>query len=76
MDITEAPSRLQSITVYTGWVVDSIAFSYLNYTGQKRSAGRWGGPGGDPHTVRKWTACIVDVVDCSMDSQRRKRLYI
>ena len=51
MDIIEAPRCLESITVYTGWVVDSIAFSYIDYTGQKRSAGRWGGPGGDPHTV-------------------------
>jgi hypothetical protein len=53
MDIAEAPRRLESITVNSGSVVDSIAFSYLDNSGQKRSAGRWGGPGGDPHTVSR-----------------------
>ncbi|KAF0905395.1 hypothetical protein E2562_004372 [Oryza meyeriana var. granulata] len=63
MDITEAPMRLESITVYAGVVLDSIAFSYLDNNGQKRSAGRWGGPGGDgPHTIQLGKSEVVTEV--------------
>jgi hypothetical protein len=63
MDLTEASKRLESITVCSGMVVDSIAFSYVDFSGQKRSAGPWGGSGGNPETVSEL------VEDCSMDSQ-------
>jgi hypothetical protein len=52
MDITEAPKRLESITVRSGpGVVAAIAFSYVDHAGQKHAAGPWGGSGGQPHTV-------------------------
>ena len=47
-DITESPKRLESITLYHGWSVDSISFTYLDHAGEKHKAGPWGGPGGDP----------------------------
>lgn len=50
-DITEPPKRLESITIRSGSVVDSIAFSYLDQVGQKHTAGPWGGSGGKPKTV-------------------------
>jgi len=50
-DITEPPKRLESITLSSGSVVDSIAFSYVDQAGQKHTAGPWGGPGGNPNTV-------------------------
>ncbi|KAL6851941.1 hypothetical protein ACP4OV_020126 [Aristida adscensionis] len=51
-DIKEAPRRLESITIRSGSVVDSIAFSYVDQDGQKRTAGPWGGPGGNPNTIQ------------------------
>ncbi|TVU51440.1 hypothetical protein EJB05_02871 [Eragrostis curvula] len=51
-DITEQPKRLESITIHSGWAVDSIAFSYVDHAGQKRTAGPWGGPGGNPNTIQ------------------------
>ncbi|XP_052139285.1 mannose/glucose-specific lectin-like [Oryza glaberrima] len=50
-DITETPKRLESITIRSGEVVDSISFSYFDQAGQKRVAGPWGGPGGNPNTI-------------------------
>ncbi|AQK79225.1 hypothetical protein ZEAMMB73_Zm00001d035558 [Zea mays] len=45
------PRRLQSLTVRAGVAVDSIEFTYSTDTGgQTRTAGRWGGLGGN---VRK-----------------------
>ncbi|KAK3126817.1 hypothetical protein QOZ80_7AG0563270 [Eleusine coracana subsp. coracana] len=49
--ITETPKHLESITIHSGAVVDSIEFSYIDHSGQKHSSGRWGGPGGNPHTI-------------------------
>ncbi|EAZ20031.1 hypothetical protein OsJ_35630 [Oryza sativa Japonica Group] len=49
-DITETPKRLESITIRSGEVVDSISFSYFDQAGQKRVAGPWGGPGGNLNT--------------------------
>lgn len=50
-DIPEAPKRLESITIISNYSIDSMEFSYIDQTGQKRSAGRWGGPGGTAHKV-------------------------
>ncbi|BAF29458.2 Os12g0228700 [Oryza sativa Japonica Group] len=50
-DITETPKRLESITIRSGEVVDSISFSYFDQAGQKRVAGPWGGPGGNLNTI-------------------------
>ncbi|TVU49928.1 hypothetical protein EJB05_01272, partial [Eragrostis curvula] len=51
-DITEAPKHLESITIKSGQVVDSITFSYTDQAGQKHTVGPWGGPGGSPHTIQ------------------------
>ncbi|KAK8447504.1 hypothetical protein SEVIR_8G085400v4 [Setaria viridis] len=50
-DISEAPKRLESITIISNYSIDSMEFSYIDQTGQKRSAGRWGGPGGTAHKL-------------------------
>ena len=50
-DIEEGPKRLESITVRSGVVVDSIELSYIDHAGRRRSAGPWGGHRGNPHTV-------------------------
>ncbi|KAE8769856.1 32 kDa protein [Hordeum vulgare] len=50
-DILEAvPRRMESITVSSGSIVDSIKFSYVDQTGQKHTAGPWGGSGGNQNT--------------------------
>ncbi|OQU88775.1 hypothetical protein SORBI_3002G093800 [Sorghum bicolor] len=62
MDLTEASKRLESITVCSGMVVDSIAFSYVDFSGQKRSAGPWGGSGGNPETIQLAESEVVTEV--------------
>ncbi|CAN6213664.1 unnamed protein product [Urochloa humidicola] len=55
MDITEAPKRIESITVYSeSNVIKSFEFSYVDFAGQKHSTGRWGttSTGGQPHTIQ------------------------
>ncbi|TVU23360.1 hypothetical protein EJB05_25720, partial [Eragrostis curvula] len=34
-----------------GWVIDSLAFSYIDEAGQRRTAGPWGGFGGQEKTI-------------------------
>lgn len=57
-DITETPKRLESITIRSGEVVDSISFSYFDQAGQKRVAGPWGGPGGNLNTVSDYVIYV------------------
>lgn len=56
---TETPMRLKSITVRSGVAVNSISFSYVDSAGHKRSAGPWGGSGGQPDQV----ACSSLLID-------------
>ncbi|CAN6343197.1 unnamed protein product [Urochloa humidicola] len=51
-DIAEPPKRLESITIWSGVVIDSIAFSYTDEAGKEHFAGPWGGSGGTPHTIQ------------------------
>ncbi|KAM3335103.1 hypothetical protein ACQJBY_029487 [Aegilops geniculata] len=45
-DIPEpVPQCLESVTIRSGVVIDSIAFSYVNQVGKKKSLGPWGGDG-------------------------------
>lgn len=62
VDITEAPKRLESITVSAGIAVKSIAFSYVDSTSQKQSAGPWGGSGGFPETIQLGDTEVVTEV--------------
>ncbi|KAF8694542.1 hypothetical protein HU200_038165 [Digitaria exilis] len=50
-DITEPPKRLQSVTIRSDIAIDSIEFTYTDESSQRHTAGRWGGPGGYPHTI-------------------------
>ncbi|KAF8732147.1 hypothetical protein HU200_016114 [Digitaria exilis] len=51
-DILESPRSLQTVTIRCGDVVNSIAFSYVDQGGQKKTAGPWGGDGnGDALTA-------------------------
>lgn len=50
-DITEKPRRLESITIHSGFVIDSFAFSYITQDGETRAAGPWGGSSGHTETV-------------------------
>ncbi|CAN6213663.1 unnamed protein product [Urochloa humidicola] len=54
-DITDASAikHLESVTIRSGPVVDSIQFSYVDYAGQTHSAGPWGNSGGEQvHTIQ------------------------
>ncbi|KAI5002561.1 hypothetical protein ZWY2020_027211 [Hordeum vulgare] len=42
----ELPHRLQTVTVHGEGVIDSIAFTYVDEAGTKRSVGPFGGDGG------------------------------
>ncbi|CAL4991023.1 unnamed protein product [Urochloa decumbens] len=50
-DINMVPSRLQSMTIRSSSVVNSLEFSYLDSDGQKHTAGPWGGPNGSAYTI-------------------------
>lgn len=43
---TPSPTRLESITISYGGVIDGIEFSYINQSGQRCTTGRWCGKGG------------------------------
>ncbi|KAF7061436.1 hypothetical protein CFC21_068132 [Triticum aestivum] len=43
-DITVAPHRLESVTVYSGVIVDVLEFSYTDHSGHEHNVGPWGGP--------------------------------
>ncbi|KAG2558248.1 hypothetical protein PVAP13_8NG124601, partial [Panicum virgatum] len=44
-DIPKPPRSLQTVTIRCGDAINSIAFTYTNRAGQKRTAGPWGGDG-------------------------------
>lgn len=50
-DMKVAPHRLESLTICSDVVVDSLACSYDDLNGKKHTAGPWGGPGGNTYTV-------------------------
>jgi len=56
---TEPPQRLHSLSVRTGFAVDSIEFTYTDRGGQRRTAGRWGGLGGNLRTIDLGDAEVV-----------------
>ena len=51
-DINATPRRLESVTISSCLVIDSITFSFSDDNGQKHYAGPWGGSGGFDHKVR------------------------
>ncbi|KAK1677527.1 hypothetical protein QYE76_038375 [Lolium multiflorum] len=50
-DIPEQAQRVESVTIRSGSVIDSIAFSYVDKVGKKQTAGPWGGNGGNEETI-------------------------
>nr|AGT16237.1 Jacalin-like lectin domain containing protein [Saccharum hybrid cultivar R570]AGT16239.1 Jacalin-like lectin domain containing protein [Saccharum hybrid cultivar R570] len=52
-DIKVAPQRLDSVTICSGVVVDSLEFSYHGQDGQKHTVGPWGGTGG--------SSCLIEL---------------
>jgi ABC-type long-subunit fatty acid transport system fused permease/ATPase subunit len=52
--ISEQPKRMESVTIRSGDVIDSLAFSYIDQAGNKQSAGPWGDNGGLPSTVSEF----------------------
>jgi len=55
MDKKPEPHLLQSITIRCGEVIDSIAFSYVDHSGNPQTIGPWGGPGGTDSLVSKFS---------------------
>nr|AGT16238.1 hypothetical protein SHCRBa_027_K06_F_100 [Saccharum hybrid cultivar R570]AGT16240.1 hypothetical protein SHCRBa_027_K06_F_240 [Saccharum hybrid cultivar R570]AGT16243.1 hypothetical protein SHCRBa_027_K06_F_400 [Saccharum hybrid cultivar R570] len=52
MDKKPEPHLLQSITIRCGEVIDSIAFSYVDHSGNPQTIGPWGGPGGTDSLIQ------------------------
>ncbi|CAM0901448.1 unnamed protein product [Alopecurus aequalis] len=51
VDIPSQPQRLESVTIRSGDLIDSLSFSYTDQAGMKQTAGPWGGPGGLEETI-------------------------
>nr|TKW01656.1 hypothetical protein SEVIR_8G194800v2 [Setaria viridis] len=49
-DVKIAPYRLDSVTISSGVVIDSIQFSYTDHDGQYHTIGPWGGFGGNTNS--------------------------
>lgn len=49
--ISVAPHNLRSVIIRSGLIIDSLAFTYYDRSGQEKTAGPWGGSGGSEHTV-------------------------
>ena len=62
-DITpEEPRSLQEVTIKCGDVINSVAFSYTNQAGQKKTAGPWGGDGALTITVSDFGFyCVISI---------------
>lgn len=50
-DIKVSPHRLESVTICSDMVINSLAFSYTDLNGKHHNIGPWGGLGGTSHTV-------------------------
>ncbi|KAK1604454.1 hypothetical protein QYE76_028127 [Lolium multiflorum] len=61
-DISEQPKRLDSVTIRSGNVIDSIALSYIDQAGNKKTDGPWGGSGGFSNTILLAPTEIVNKV--------------
>ncbi|XP_044394775.1 disease resistance protein Pik-2 isoform X2 [Triticum aestivum] len=51
-DIKVAPQSLESVTIRSGSVVDSLAFSFKDGNGRHHTAGPWGSDGGSGKTIK------------------------
>ncbi|TVU22011.1 hypothetical protein EJB05_31687, partial [Eragrostis curvula] len=51
-DMKVVPHRMESMTVCSDAVVNSLAFSYNDRNGKQQMLGPWGTPGGSSYTIR------------------------
>nr|ABA94721.1 Jacalin-like lectin domain containing protein [Oryza sativa Japonica Group] len=51
-DIDVLPCRLESVAICSSDYVESFGFSYSDRSGHQHTAGPWGRPGGNTHTVQ------------------------
>jgi len=51
-DMKVVPHRMESVTVCSDAVVNSLTFSYNDRNGKQRMLGPWGGPAGSSFTIR------------------------
>lgn len=71
-DIMVPPQCVKSMTICSGTVVDSIAFSYNDHNGRHHTAGPWGGHGGSNQTV---SVSLKKLVRKSQDKQENTWVY-
>lgn len=50
--MAEMPQRLESVTIGAGIIIDSIAFTYIDQAGTRRSVGPLGGSGGNKSLIQ------------------------
>uniref|UniRef100_A0A453DHE2 Jacalin-type lectin domain-containing protein n=1 Tax=Aegilops tauschii subsp. strangulata TaxID=200361 RepID=A0A453DHE2_AEGTS len=50
-DIKVVPQRLESVTIYSGSLVESLVFSYRDHDGKRHTAGPWGSHPGENNDV-------------------------
>ena len=50
-DIKVEPYHLENVTICSGAVIDSLAFSFRDQSQHQHTVGPWGGNGGDITTV-------------------------
>lgn len=51
----DVPDHLETVTIFSLGVIDSLAFTYCDQNGQEHSAGPWGHGGFDVETVSQQT---------------------
>lgn len=57
-DIKVVPHRMESVTISSEAVVNSLTFSYHDRNGKQRILGPWGGPAGSSFTVSESSLCL------------------
>ncbi|KAF6998898.1 hypothetical protein CFC21_014980 [Triticum aestivum] len=66
-DIQDKPARLYSVEIRYGSLIDAISFSYIDQSGQFRTAGRWGGGGGKETKIQLGPGEVVKEVSGTVD---------
>jgi hypothetical protein len=50
-DMKVVPHRLESLTICSADIINSLALSYNDHNGRQLTVGPWGGDGGSAYTV-------------------------
>ena len=64
-DMKVVPHRMESVTVCSDAVVNSLTFSYNDRNGKQRILGPWGGPAGSSFTVSERNSFLFQPDSCS-----------